>query len=182
MRAGLTEPVPRGGEACYRLWVQPLEVLFHDDTFVLGVSGRLMVTAYWDAPHVSQILKITELAIPWNQEHERRTAFMQFIIEGTPRFSSEVRDAAAEISRSRLFRLGTASVVEVGGLRGAATRAFLSTVTLLGRGTKRVQVFADPREASTWMHGKLDAHEPDTWTVERLLSLRAAALEGRTKR
>lgn len=159
--------------------VRPLEVLFRDDTFVLGVSGRLMVTAYWDAPHVSQILKITELGVPWNREHEGYTAFMQFIIEGTPRFSSEVRDAAAEISRSKLFRVGTANVVEVGGLRGAATRAFLSTVTLLGRGSTRVQVFADPGEAASWMAPRLDERDPGAWTVDGILELRESALRGR---
>lgn len=158
-----------------------VDVLYFDETYVLATAGRLMVTCYWDAPNVEQILKITEFGVPWDEANANQTAFAQFIVDGTPRFSNEVRDAAAGIAKSRIFRLGTANIVEVGGLRGAATRAFLSTVTLLS-GSKyrsRNKVFGDPEPAATWLAETLEAAEPGAWPTERVLAIREAALRGR---
>jgi hypothetical protein len=108
-----------------------------------------------------------------------RTAFAQFIVDGTPRFATEVRDAAAGIAKSKMFRLGTANVVEVGGLRGSATRAFLSTISLLSRSSYPYKVYAKPEDAATWLAELLDGEDPDAWSVERVLSIREAALAGR---
>ena len=158
-----------------------VDVLYHDDTYVLATAGRLMVTCYWDAPNVHQIEKITEFGVPWDAAHDNKTAFAQFIVDGTPRFSTEVRDAAAAIGKSRIFRLGTANVVEVGGLRGSATRAFLSTVTLLSgkKYRSRNKVYADPSEAATWLAEILDAADPGAWSTERVEAVREVVLGGR---
>lgn len=159
--------------------VSEVELLYHDDTYVLATAGRLMVTCYWDAPKVEHILKITELGLAWDRANENRTAFAQFIVDGTPRFASEVRDAATNIAKSKMFRLGTANVVEVGGLRGSATRAFLSTVSLLSRSSYPYKVYANPEDAADWLVGLLETQDPGVWSVPRILAIRERALAGR---
>ncbi len=157
-------------------------ILHADDTFVLANAGSLMVAVWFDAPRPEQIHVVARESKPIDARNARRTALAQFIVAGTPRFSSETRDAVTELYRAKIFRLGTAHIIEVGGLKGAATRAFLNTVTLLGRGADRVKVFSDPAEGSTWMAGRLNYDRERTgveWTGDAVMGVRDAAMAAR---
>lgn len=153
-------------------------ILYADETFVLANAGALMVSVWWDAPRPDQIHVVARKGRPVDEANDRRTGLAQFIVAGTPRFSSETRDAVTELYRAKIFRLGTAHIIEVGGLKGAATRAFLNTVTLLGRGADRVKVFSDPGEGAEWMAGRLNYTSESTgviWGGDDVMKVRADA-------
>jgi len=157
-------------------------IVYADDTLVLANAGALVVSVWWDAPRPEQIHVVAREGRPIDARNDRRTAFAQFIVAGTPRFSSETREAVTEIYKSKIFRLGTAHVIEVAGLRGAATRAFLNTVTLLGRGSDRVKVFSSPDEGCAWVAGRLNYVAESTgeqWTGDDVMGVRSAAIAAR---
>src|SRR5206468_3120962 len=82
-------------------------------------------------------------------------ALANVIVAGTPRFSDDVRSEGIAIARHRTFRRGSCHLILVGGLGGAAVRAFMSMVLLvgmkaLGKGAARTKVFGEIGAAATW--------------------------------
>jgi hypothetical protein len=139
-----------------------LHVLHDEPSF--GIAGRRnLVVALWrDAPQVAWFQAIRDTTWPYADRWPEGAGWINLILSGTPRFSEEVRREAAAIStRDDIYRQGTAHVVTLEGLRGSATRAFLSTIFLLARSRTPTRVFADVAAAADWIAPKLGPG----WTV-----------------
>lgn len=156
---------------------QPLEVLHADTTLVLGLSGPLMIAVWWDAPSAIQMDILQRASARIVREWGDHRGFAQFVMAGTPRFSSEVRRKAAEQTRAYAAQ-ATAHVVEVGGLTGSATRAFLSALILLTQRDKPIKVFSAPEDAARWLAEKLGG-DRQRWSATRILDLRREAIAAR---
>ena len=57
----------------------------------------------------------------------------------------------------------------LGGFAGIATKAFMSTLFLVGRGTKSNKVFGDLRSAARWLAPRLSAGK-ERWTEDEILA------------
>lgn len=106
----------------------------------------------------------------------KKTAFTQFVLEGTPIFTAEVRVIAERITRD-YYGLGIAHCIEMPGLKGSATRAFLGGLLLIrgGRGEKPMKVFADPQTSSKWLAERLLSDDA-SWNAARILVMRDALI------
>ncbi len=153
------------------------QLVHADSTLVLVESGALLVAVWWDAPRADQMNTVNRAASALRRRFPGKTGYAQFVIEGTPRFSSEVRKQAAEQTGAHAG-LGTAHVIEIAGLAGAAARAFLSALMLLTQRDKPVRVFSDPRDAATWLSERLGGLE-EGWSAKRVLELRQQAFSAR---
>ncbi|MFK7984779.1 MAG: hypothetical protein AB8I08_02035 [Sandaracinaceae bacterium] len=154
-----------------------LEVLHADASLVLGQSGPLMIAVWWDAPSAAQMDVIGRASARILREWGSQRGFAQFVLAGTPRFSAEVRKKANE--QTKLYAgQATAHVVEVGGLTGSATRAFLSALILLTQRDKPIKVFSAPADAALWLAEKLGG-APQRWSARRILTLRDQAVSAR---
>lgn len=152
-----------------------LTVVYEDPTLRLATHAELFLAAWTDAPTGEQMRELGRRSRAFQAELGPRTALWDAIIGGKPAFTSEVRQAAAELTADHeLFPIGTAHVIVLDGLRGSATRAFLTTATLLGRPVHPTRVFGEPAAAATWLAQQLG------WEVERVLELHAQLCAGRT--
>lgn len=152
-----------------------LAVLYEDPTLRIAGHEQLFLAVWSDAPTGEQMRELGRRARAFQSERGPRTAMWDAIIAGKPAFSSEVREAAAELTADHeLFPVGTAHVITLDGLRGSATRAFLTTATLLGRPEHPTRVFGGPEDAASWLAQQLG------WESKRLLQLHARLIEGRT--
>lgn len=152
-----------------------LAPLYEDPTLRIVGHEELFLAVWTDAPSAEQMLELGRQSRAFQSERGPRTAMWDAIIAGRPAFSSEVREAAAELTADEdLFPVGTAHVITLDGLRGSATRAFLTTATLLGRPKHPTRVFGDPETAATWLSAQLG------WEQQRLLRLHEQLVEGRT--
>lgn len=118
---------------------------------------------------------IDRISVERERRLDKKTAFTQFVLEGTPIFTAEVRAIAERITRD-YYGLGIAHCIEMRGLKGSATRAFLGGLLLIrgGRGEKPMKVFGDPQESSAWLADRLSAD--NTWNAARILALREALI------
>jgi hypothetical protein len=151
----------------------------HDDA-TLHVESRddLLIVVWRDAPTGPQMLVFENAAREHARAWPKGTACANLVVSGTPRFSDEVRTAAARMSRDRtLLGLGVAHVVLVGGLRGTAARAFLGGIVLIAGLSRRAHVFGDIDASSAWLAEKLARGAAGGWTGEEVGSvLRTAAV------
>ena len=92
-------------------------VIHTDETFVLVRTGALLCAMWWDAPRPDQIKRISDAGREMERELGRPGAFAQFIVDGTPRFSTDARDEAAKISAEALFGIGSAHIIELAGIK-----------------------------------------------------------------
>src|SRR5258706_14114320 len=151
----------------------------HEEPILRVVTcGNLFIAAWSDAPTAAQMKTVFRHAQALKQRHPLGTAMANLIVRGTPRFSSDVREEAAATTRAALHNLGAADLVLVGGLAGAAVRAFLGTAILLGRAKNPTRVFSSADDASRWLAGQLPNGPVAGWTVESVRGAIAFALDG----
>ncbi|MFK7984780.1 MAG: hypothetical protein AB8I08_02040 [Sandaracinaceae bacterium] len=155
----------------------PLKILHADATLVAGEAGNLLLAVWWDAPSSTQMDVVARAAAGVDRRYRGGSAFAQFVITGTPRFSSDVRRKAQEMS-GKYSDLGVAHIIEVGGLAGSAARAFLSALILIARDETPVRVFSNAQEGAAWLTHQLGG-EREGWSVARILSLRREAVDAR---
>ena len=102
------------------------------------------------------------------ETHQRsgaRTCLLQAIVRGTPRFAEQVREEGAKMVRgSAKCTAASAHIIELDGLAGVASRAFISTLLLVGRSRAPTKVFKDVNEAAPWFVAQLAA-TGTAWTV-----------------
>jgi hypothetical protein len=92
------------------------------------------------------------------------------VAAGTPNFKDEVRSEMAKIvADPGLQGHGAAHAVLLDGFAGIATKAFMSTLFLIGRGTKSNKVFGDLRSAAAWLAPRLSAGK-EQWTAGDILA------------
>src|SRR5262245_23266795 len=113
---------------------------------------NIQINVWTDAPDVHQMRAFSRHAQSFCLAKGKGTALLNGVIRGTPRFSEGVREEVVKSMKLRgVFKLGAAHLITVGGLGGAATRAFLSTAILLGRPKTPSRVFSTPPEACDWV-------------------------------
>ncbi|HBQ14816.1 MAG TPA: hypothetical protein DEF51_28035 [Myxococcales bacterium] len=155
-----------------------IEVLHRDPTLVICARGPLMVANWWEAPSEAQMRLLQGLADARESRFPGGTAYAQFVLAGTPSFSPDVRKRAEELTTQH-FSLGIAHVIEMGGLAGAAVRAFLGGLLLLTRGSKPMKVFAESAPAADWMARCLRMGGEPGWSTDDVLALRERAARER---
>lgn len=145
-------------------------VLHVEDTFRMVQLGCVIVNVWLDAPTHEQMQVYATTARRLSAHHQG-TYLLNVAIDGTPRFDARVRDEAARLTAEAVNARGTCHVVLVAGFRGAATRAFLSSLLLLQRTRSRTTVVADLPAAVQHACGCLGGGRPeaDSRLLTRLL-------------
>jgi hypothetical protein len=150
------------------------ETVHQEATFRLVVSENLLVAVWSEAPELDQMHAFVRALRAVIGKHGRRTGSINLILAGTPRFTDDVRAEAVRLMRDpRLQSSCTAHIVLVGGLAGAAARAFMSTVLLLGRPATPSRVFSETRTAAMWL-APLLSQGGGAWSVVELIELLAS--------
>ena len=119
---------------------------------VLTARRNLLALAWYDAPRPGHLLEVLRVVTDIHRTHGSH-GLLDVVVRGTPRFPEEVRAEGGRLVRETAPWNGpTAHVIEVEGFAGTATRMFLSTMLLLGRGrTALTRVYGAPREACAWL-------------------------------
>lgn len=137
---------------------------YEDATLRLWTQRELLVASWFDAPTIAQMREVGRAGRALGAASPRGSALANVIVGGVPRFTDEVRDEGIRIARDRTFRRGSCHLILASGLGGAATRAFLSMVLLvgmkaltfrsgaggLGKGAPRSKVFGEVGAAAAW--------------------------------
>lgn len=144
------------------------EIVYQDATLRQAYSRNLHVCAWYDAPTLEQMHAYGRAAKALSMRHEGKSGLINVVVTGVPRFSGEVREAAAEYTREGAHAVGAAHVILVGGLLGTSVRAFMSTIMLLGRPPNPTKVFGDVPHAARWMAGNFAERSEQRWTAEEV--------------
>lgn len=144
------------------------EVRHHDDVLVMVTHRNLIALAWYDAPRPGHLVSVLHLV----DELHRRNGFyglLNIVVRGTPSFPEQVRQEGRRLIEETTGWGGvTAHVMEVEGFAGTATRMFLSTMMLLGRGrSSNAQFFGTHREGCEWLAPRLTKAERP-WSVGEL--------------
>lgn len=144
-------------------------IVHHRDDVLCVVTERGLCVARWaDAPKPHHF-PVVAAAMRAAADAAGRAALLNVVdAKGKlPRFDEEVRRAASEMTRVVTpISLGTAHVILLDGFTGAAVRMFLSTLTLLSRGSGPTTVHSSVAAGAAWLAG----HAADGHT--------AASIEG----
>ncbi len=143
----------------------------------IAVAKNLLAVTWFDAPDVVQLRAFRDHSRAMQSPSTGRTAMINLICDGTPRFSGAVRDELTALMGEHLHMLGAAHVVLVDGLRGAAVRAFLATAMLVGRATAPAKVYGTIPPAIAQLESWL-APSGTRWTRDEL----AEVIDRATKR
>ncbi len=134
-----------------------IEELWSDEVLYLRREGRLLVAGWFDAPRLEHMLKVEASS----KEHAGNLAFCNVIVRGRPRFTEDVREAGIRMVKNNGFRLGGAHLILVEGLAGAATRAFLGMIMLVGKATSQdARVFGEVEPAARFLAERLVGPNP----------------------
>lgn len=117
-------------------------VLYQDSTFRMAHYGCVVGAAWLDAPHASQMGMFAMHARRVSAMHEGSFLF-NIIVDGTPSFDPKVREEAARLTAEGVNRRGAGHLILVEGFRGAAVRAFLSSLLVINRPKTPTVVVAD---------------------------------------
>ena len=133
-----------------------MRVVHHDDRLVAIQRANALLMAWYDAPQPGHMLTVLRLMRETHEQSGARIGFMQFIVRGTPAFSEQVREEGVKmVVESTAHVAASAHVLEVPGLIGVATRAFLSTLLLAGRARAPARVFRGIDDATPWFLAQL---------------------------
>jgi hypothetical protein len=128
----------------------PLEDIYEDDVLSYVFVRNLRVCVWRDTPTMKQMRAVADGAYEMRKRFQP-SAFVNLIVDGTPKFDNEVRAEAARQSREMPGGICAAHCILLDGLRASATRAFMSGVVLLARPRVPTKVFADLEECIRWM-------------------------------
>jgi hypothetical protein len=117
-------------------------VLYKDATFRMAHLGCVVTATWLDAPKLDQMKTFARNSRIVSHAHDG-SALFNLIIDGTPSFDSAVRKEAETIAKESVNRRGAIHAILVDGLRGAATRAFLSGVIMLRSSATPTKVVGD---------------------------------------
>jgi hypothetical protein len=161
----------------------PIEEIFEDDVLSYVFVRNVRVCVWRDAPTMTQMRAVGDGA-PLMRKRFHVSAFVNLIVDGTPKFEADVRAEAARQSREMPGGICTAHCILIDGLRASATRAFMSGVVLLARPRVPTKVFGDLDECIRWMTPMLVASaarwtEGEVAATMRTLSARREPPPGR---
>ncbi|MEZ4298611.1 MAG: hypothetical protein R3B70_26905 [Polyangiaceae bacterium] len=143
--------------------------ILHEDATTRVLSRRNLVVTVWSsAPTAAQFRIFSRVSERFVKARPAGTALLSVALRGVPNFSESAREEVVQMVKNRsLYTLGTAHLILVPGLAGAAVRAFLSTVTLIARPAAPTRSFGEKNAAVTWLHGQL-RRGPEEWTEKEL--------------
>jgi hypothetical protein len=143
--------------------------------FRVGNARNLTIAVWFDAPTVARLQRMHEVVRTQRQSYPAGVGFLNLIVDGTPLFSPEARAEAAKITADAApCDVATAHVVALPGMRGVATRTFLSTIFLIGRPKTPTKVFDALGSAAPWLAPLLSCGE-QRWSVEDVVALEGPA-------
>jgi len=144
----------------------------YEDPVIRIVTHENLVAAGWfDAPSMDQMRALDRALTSMRRRH-KKLAFVNVIVEGTPRFSKEVSDEASRQTQAGDGTdLASVHLILVGGLVGAAVRAFMGTVILVSRPKSPTKVMSDPKEAARFLALHLGAGGHRPWSEAEVLSV-----------
>jgi hypothetical protein len=147
----------------------------HDDASLrLGVSRNLLIPVWLGTPEVVHMRILGRAVHGVVARYGTSFGWFNVVVSGRPVFSDAVRDELVKILKDpRHHALATAHVVMIPGLAGAAVRAFLSTVSLLGRVRWPDKTFSEPRAAAQWIAPLLDKSGREAWSADQVLTAQA---------
>lgn len=157
-----------------------LELTYSDETATIGV-WRSMGISIWHgtspkAPHFNALRSAYSAAVSYGSG---KLVTFQVISEiSKPTISKEDRDAIRELQTSYGPKtLGAAQVVEASGLRGTATRAFLTGISVMSpTPTKTVPTVS---EGAAWLAEKAKGVAAADEIVSAVNALRKLGKESR---
>lgn len=117
-------------------------VLHHEGTHRMALLGCVVASVWLDAPTYPQMQTFATHARRAAAAHQG-TYLFNLVIDGTPSFDNRVREEAARLTAEGVNRRGACHVILVDGFRGAATRAFLSSLLMLNKPKTPAKVVAD---------------------------------------
>lgn len=157
----------------------PANRTVHEDAVLHVATRRNVTVAVWKGTPGVQHIHAFHRASEQLATSGGERLLVSVVLRGVPKFSDGVRDELVRVMKNhQLFPLGTAHVVLLPGLAGAAVRAFLSTVRLLARRTTPAGVFGTAEEAVGWASERLRASS-ERWTVNELREVVEEATQGR---
>jgi hypothetical protein len=146
------------------------DVLYEDPTLRVWALRDLLGVAWFEAPTREQMVELQRLAKARARTHPKGVGLFQLVVRGTPRFTDDVRAEVDRITKENTFARGSAHIILVQGLAGAAARAFLSTVLLVRRSSIPAKVFSDLDAAAAWCAREI---EP-AWHADQVLRMAQA--------
>lgn len=139
------------------------EILHEDATWRLATRKNLALSVWTGAPSAGQIRTFHRHAERFSHNHSAGQLLCSIVLRGAPDFSQETRTELAKMVRdNKIFSLGSAHLILLGGLAGTAVRTFLNTVVLIAKPTAPLRVFAEKGAAVVWMHTQL-SKAPEAW-------------------
>jgi hypothetical protein len=129
-----------------------VEIVHADATLRIGVCRNLFVLAWTGPPEAPHLRVMAKALQALAAKHDNDMAVLDVIVSGRPLFTDEVRDGLVRVLRDpRTQGRASAHVIEIGGLAGVTTRAFLSTAFLLARSPSPNKVFGDVASGAAWL-------------------------------
>ncbi len=154
-----------------------MEIVYEDATSRQVYVRNMHLAIWYDAPTVEQMYEWGRRAEAIRKRNPEGTGLMNLVVSGTPRFSSEVRQAVKDHTERGVHNVGAAHVILVRGLLASAVRGFLGTAMLLGRPKNPTKVFADVAPAAEWMAGCAEATGAERWASDELNAACLGAIE-----
>lgn len=136
----------------------------HDDVLVMFTRRNLLALAWYDAPRAGHLLSVMRVVEDLHRMHGKY-GLLDVVVRGTPSFPEQVREEGKRLIETTGGWGGvTAHIIEVEGFAGTATRMFLSTMMLMGRGRGAdARVFAAHPEGCAWLSRVL-SRAGNEWT------------------
>ena len=133
-----------------------LRAVHEDPTLRISGCENLLLAVWSNAPDLAQMRAMGAALRGLARSQPAGSALMNIVVRGTPNFTEPVRTEALRLSRDpTISRLGGAHVILLSGLAGVATRAFLSTVTLVASQATPTRIFGDGKAAAAWLAERL---------------------------
>jgi hypothetical protein len=150
-----------------------IEIVHHDPTLRAGISRNLFICIWTGTPEVAHVRVMRRSFQTLVTRYRERFGFLDVVVSGTPRFTDEVRNEVVRLIRDpNLQGRGSAHVILLPGLGGTTTRAFLSTVLLLGRSSTPAKVFGELSGGAAWL-APIVTDGGEVWSAEEVLSAEA---------
>ncbi|MEO7330833.1 MAG: hypothetical protein ABI193_19825 [Minicystis sp.] len=156
-------------------------IVHEDPTLRIAIERNVLINVWRDAPTVEQMRAFGSAARSLHRSRGGDGGLINVVVGGTPRFSDGVRDEAVRLTRAPMLPRGVVHLILVNGLAGAAVRAFLSTVVLLGRPRVPTRVYADPDETCAFLAPLLTVGK-ERWTAAELFAVYQQAVRRQAPR
>jgi len=142
------------------------EQFFEDSVATIGVAANLVIVTWHAASEdVRRIQRLSDCLEATSSRYVQGVGLLNVFVDGTPKFGDEVRAASLELGRkSQRYAIAGAHVIMLPGLRGTATRAFMSTLFLVGGLNRIAGIFRTTQEAFPWLLDRMSQSPEVKWS------------------